>query len=114
MLQPRDVAPPPSAAARARGSPVPSKMQQNGMGRRVLGPGKALSPAVKARTAPVGNISPSASTVSLNSTFSELTAYGEREAGGVIGIGSSLQAGPTGGPMVCPICSEQMVSVLLP
>ena len=84
--------------------------QISGMGRRVLGPGKAaLSPAIKARTA-VANISPSASTISLNSTFSESTFAGEN-AGVMMGsspTGSGAVNG--GGPLVCPICSEQMVS----
>jgi len=86
------------------------------MGRRVLGPGKALSPAVKARTALAGgNISPSTSTVSLNSAFSGSTAYREREASGLMGMrGSSPQTEEdAGGTMMCPICSEQMVSALL-
>lgn len=110
MLQPRDVAPPHSAAARARGSPLSGKLQNdNRMGRRVLGPGKVFS-AVKARATPMaGSISPSASTVSLNSTFSESTFPGETSNGLI--MDSSPAVGGRVGTMLCPICSEQMVCI---
>ena len=109
MLQPRDVVPPPSAAARDRGSPLPGKIHNdNRMGRRVLGPGRALS-AVKARTtAMVGSISPSTSTVSLNSTFSESTFPGETP-NGLMMDSSPAAVGGRAGTMLCPICSEHMV-----
>lgn len=73
-------------------------------GGRVLGSATSgrrnLSPAVSSVAAGNGRLSPSASSVSLSSEFSLRD--------GDVGSGGGGTSGAHG-PMVCPICSEEMV-----
>ncbi|KAI5785083.1 FYVE zinc finger-domain-containing protein [Peziza echinospora] len=114
MVRPTNIhTPPPPPSSESSRSRVVIGGGNNGGGRRVLGPGKAaLSPAIQARTSSNSNtLSPSASTVSLNSTFSDGAPF-SREGGGAFGIPLGDTRSNTGELIVCPICSEQMVTLL--
>ncbi|KAK4889655.1 carboxypeptidase Y-deficient [Elasticomyces elasticus] len=88
-------------------------------GGRVLGSGKSLAPPAPPIKQPVTNIgllSPSESSVSLNSQASSapLSVQNEDLASQVAldGHGSAQAAAAASSRMVCPICNEEMVTLL--
>ncbi|KAK5692211.1 carboxypeptidase Y-deficient [Elasticomyces elasticus] len=88
-------------------------------GGRVLGSGKSLAPPAPPSKQPVNNIgllSPSESSVSLNSQASSapLSVQNEDLASQVAldGHGSAQAAAAASSRMVCPICNEEMVTLL--
>ncbi|KAK4972886.1 carboxypeptidase Y-deficient [Elasticomyces elasticus] len=85
-------------------------------GGRVLGSGKSLAPPSKQPANNIGLLSPSESSVSLNSQASSapLSVQNEDLASQVAlaGPGSAQAAAAASSRMVCPICNEEMVTLL--
>src|SRR5271155_5055378 len=86
-------------------------------GGRVLGSGKSLSPAVPPSQKPTDHLSPSASTLSLNSGVSPRVSSESQDLASRVSIDQgdtslAVAATAAGAKMVCPICNEEMVTLL--
>ena len=83
-------------------------------GGRILGSGRSLSPALPPRS--LSLLSPSASTVSVSSSSSTQPSTDAQDISSRISLdqsdGSTTTAAAASSRLVCPICSEEMVTLL--